>query len=167
MDLPVRGRAEHAQNLLNKLEAISPQAAARIDEQKALGLDDGLGIYLTFESEPNFSLKYESMDLAKSGIELCIVKALEDNRTQATVFVPDGKLDLFLKKIAAYRDKNTIPRREGGATRPKNQDFVESISDIKLAVLEAPPARHQSPCTFARLCRTLRLDGRRTVSRLR
>ena len=137
MDLPVRGRAEHAQNLLNKLEAISPQAAARIDEQKALGLDDGLGIYLTFESEPNFSLKYESMDLAKSGIELCIVKALEDNRTQATVFVPDGKLDLFLKKIAAYRDKNTIPRREGGATRPKNQDFVESISDIKLAVLEA------------------------------
>jgi hypothetical protein len=137
IDLPPRGRAEHAQNLLAKLEAISPQATARIDEQKAIGLDDGLGLYLTFESEPNFPLKYESMDLAKSGIELCVVKALEDNRMQATVFVPDGKLDLFLKKIEAYRDENTVPRRDGGATRPKNQDFVESISDIKLAALEA------------------------------
>lgn len=77
------------------------------------------------------------MDLAKSGIELCIVKTLADNRMQATVFVPDGKLDLFLKKIAAYRDENTAPRRERGATRPKNEDFVASISDIKLAALEA------------------------------
>lgn len=137
MDLPARGRAEHAQSLLGKLEAISPQATARIGEQKALGLDDGLGIYLAFESEPNFPLKYESMDLAKSGIELCVVKTLADNRMQATVFVPDGKLDLFLKKIAAYRDENTVARREGGATRPKNEDLVASISDIKLAALEA------------------------------
>jgi hypothetical protein len=135
--LPPRGRADHAQSLLGKLEAISPQATARVDEQRALGLDDGLGIYLAFESEPNFPLKYESMDLAKSGIELCAVKTLADNRMQATVFVPDGKLDLFLKKIAAYRDENTVPRREGGATRPKNEDFVASISDIKLAALEA------------------------------
>ena len=190
MDLPVRGRAElYAQSLLGKLEAISPQATARVDEQKALGLDDGLGIYLAFESEPNFPLKYESMDLAKSGIELCIVKTLADNRMQATVFVPDGKLDIFLKKIAAYRDENTVPRREGGATRPKNQDLVESISDIKIAALEAlwteeelpfpdrdavialgglasTSARYQSPCAPARLRRTLRLDSRRAISRI-
>ena len=137
MGLPARGRAEHARSLLDKLEAISPQATARVDAQKALGLDEGLGIYLTFESEPNFALKYESMDLAKSGIELCIVKTLADNRMQATVFVPDGKLDLFLKRIAAYRDENTVPRREGGESRPKNEDLVASISDIKLAALEA------------------------------
>src|SRR3984893_1372655 len=137
MNLPARSRAAHAQNLLSKLQALSPQAAARADEQRALGLDDGLGIYLAFESEPNFPLKFESLDIAKSGVELCIVKTLADNGTQATVFVPDGKLDLFLRKISAYRDENTVPRREGGPTRPKNQDFVESISDIKLAALEA------------------------------
>jgi hypothetical protein len=137
MNLPPRERAEHAQGLLSKIEALSPEAAARIEEQKAVGLDDGLGIYLTFESTPHFPLKYESMDLAQSGVELCTVKTLADNRMQATVFVPDGKLDLFLKKIEAYRDENTTPRREGGPTRPKNQDMVESISDIKLAALEA------------------------------
>src|SRR5438270_4856050 len=31
-----------------KLEALSPLAAARAEEQRALGLDDGLGIYLAF-----------------------------------------------------------------------------------------------------------------------
>jgi len=119
------------------LEALSPVTAARVEEQKAIGLDEGLGIYLTFESEPHFPLKFESLDLTKSGVELCIVKTLPDNRMQATVFVPDGKLDLFLKKISTYRDENTTPRHEGGPTRPKNQDFIESISDIKLAALEA------------------------------
>lgn len=137
MNLPVRTRADHAENLLSKLETLSPQATARAEAQRALGLDDGLGIYLTFDSEPNFPLKFESLDLTRSGIELCLVKTLADNRTQATVFVPDGKLDLFLNRISAYRDENTRPGREGGPTHPKNQDLVESISDIRLAALEA------------------------------
>jgi len=137
LNLPQRSRAAHAQSLIAKLEALVPAATSRADEQKAFGFGDGLGIYLAFESEPHFPLKFESLDLARSGVELCSVKTLPDNRTQATVFVPDGKLGLFLKKILAYRDENTPPRHEGGSSRPKNQDLVESISDIKLAALEA------------------------------
>jgi hypothetical protein len=135
--LPLRGRAAHAENLLAKLEGLSPEARARSEAQRANGLEDGFGIYLTFESEPNFPLKFESLDLASSDIELCAVKTLANNQTQATVFVPDGKLEVFLKKISSYRDENTRPRHEGGPTRPKNQDLVESISDIRLAALEA------------------------------
>jgi len=137
LQLPPRGRAAHAQNLITKLEALAPQATAEAAAQRAQGLDAGLGIYLTFESEPNFPLKFESLDLVNSGIELCMVKTLADNRTQATVFVPDGKLEVFLDKVSAYRDENTRPRHEGGKSRPKNQDLVESISDIRLAALEA------------------------------
>src|ERR1700730_1591257 len=137
LQLPPRGRAAHAQNLIAKLEDLAPQATAEAAAQRAQGLDAGLGIYLTFESEPNFPLKFESLDLANSGVELCMVKTLADNRTQATVFVPDGKLEVFLNKVFAYRDENTKPRREGGSSRPKNQDLVESISDIRLAALEA------------------------------
>src|ERR1700730_9719302 len=114
MNLPARGRAEHAQILISKLEALSPRAAARTGEQRALGLDDGLGIYLAFESDPNFDVKFESLDLVQSGIELCNVKTLSDNTMQATVFVPDGKLELFLKKVTAYRDDDTTPRQERG-----------------------------------------------------
>jgi hypothetical protein len=137
ISLPVRDRADHANNLIAKLEALAPEAAQRVETQKVSGLDQGFGIYLTFQSEPDFSLKFESLDLTRSGIELCSVKTNPDHTMQAAVFVPDGKLDLFLNRIVAYRDENTTPRQEGGPTRPKNQDLVESISDIKIAALEA------------------------------
>lgn len=136
MALPARDRAAHAQQLIAKLETVAATAKERADEQRAHGIDDGLGIYLTFDSA-HFKLKFESLDVSASGIELCTVKTSADNRTQATVFVPDGKLKLFLSKVAAYRDEQTTPRRENGPTRPKNQDLVESIADIQLAALEA------------------------------
>jgi Subtilase family len=135
--LPLRGRAQHAQNLLSKMETLGETARERADEQKAFGLDDGYGIYLIFQSEPNFELKFESLDVRRSGIELCNLKTTDDNRAQATVYVPDGKLQVFLNKIVAYRDEMTKPRRENGPTRPQNQDFVESISNIQMAALEA------------------------------
>jgi len=145
LNLPQRDRRAHAQALIAKLEEIAPTAVARTEEQKAFGIYDGNGIYLAFESEPNFPLKFESLDLTASGIDLCAVKTLPDNTTQATVFVPDGKLGLFLKRVTAYRDENTKPRHEGGPSRPKNQDLVESISDIKLAALEALWAEETLP----------------------
>jgi uncharacterized protein (DUF2147 family) len=82
------GRARTA--LATKLEAIEGTSKERTEEQKAFGLDEGFGIYLTFQSEPNFELKFESLDVSKSGIELCNLKQTADNRTQATVYVPDA-----------------------------------------------------------------------------
>jgi len=119
------------------METAEQSAAERAEEQRSFGLDDGIGIYLTFQSEPNFEMKFESLDLTRSGIELCTVKTTPDNRTQATVFVPDGKLNIFLRKVVAYRDEMTKPRKEGGPTHPKNQELVEGIADIQLAALEA------------------------------
>jgi hypothetical protein len=150
ISLPVRGRAEHAQDLIAKLEDLRPQATARAEEQKALGLDDGLGIYLRFQSEPNFPLKFESLDLTKSGIELCNVRTLADNSTQATVFVPDGKLELFLKKITAYRDEDTAPRHERGVARPKNQDLGSRL--IKATTRGRLQGRQRRD-SFGRACR--------------
>lgn len=137
MNLPSRNRAQHAADLLTKIQAAKPIADQRVGEQRAFGLDAGFGIYLEFESEPNFPLKFESLDLTPSGIELCAVKTTPQNRTQATVFVPEGKLDLFLRRITDYRDNDTTPRTDVGLSRPKNQDLVESITDIKIAALEA------------------------------
>ena len=135
--LPQRGRAEHAELLLSRLHDAEPVAGERVAEQKAEGVDEGNGIYLVFESAPGFELKFESLDVAKSGIELCAVRRLTNNQTQATVFVPDGKLGYFLKKIASYRDSDTKPAKKTGLTRPKNEDLVASISNIQLAALEA------------------------------
>jgi subtilase family protein len=122
--------------LLAKIRNVEPVAAQRVADQKAEGVDGGHGIYLQFESAPGFDLKFESLDFAPSGIELCAVRSLPNNLTQATVFVPDGKLAFFLKRITAYRDEDTKPN-EDGETRPKNEDLVASISNIRIAALEA------------------------------
>lgn len=137
INVPPRDRAQHAEHLIEQVRVASEASDGRVEAQKAFGFDEGLGIYLTFESEPNFDLKFESLDVTRSGIELCTVRTTQDNRTQAVVFVPDGKLDLFLRKIRAYRDRMTTPKEEGAPTRPLNQDLVEGISSISLAALEA------------------------------
>lgn len=135
--LPPRERTQHANALAAQVTEIASVAIEAVEAQREAGVANGNGIYVTFESEPMFELKFESLDVSRSGIELCTVKRLPDARTQATVFVPDGKLGYFLRKIEAYRDEQTKPRKEGAASRPKNQDLVESISNIQQAALEA------------------------------
>jgi hypothetical protein len=128
LSLQARDRAQHAAHLLEQLEDIQEQSQERVAAQKAEGIDAGNGIYLQFQGEPGFDLKFESLNFGPSGIELCAVRRGANQRVQATVFVPDGKLAYFLKRITDYRDSD-------GA--PKNRELVESIADVQVAVLEA------------------------------
>ena len=130
INTPHRDRQSHTQRLLNQVEQIQQQESELIQKQKAFGLDVSNGIYLAFESEQGFELKFQSLDFQPSGIELCTVKEV-DNQIIATVFVPEGKLTHFLKKITQYKEENTANNN------PKNKDLVESINAIKLAALEA------------------------------
>lgn len=137
LNVPQRGRAEHADHLLRQLRETEPVAAERFQQQRAAGIDEGNGIYLVFQSTPDFDLKFESLDFARSGIELLVVRKVGENQTEATVFVPEGKLTYFLNKITKYRNEDTTPRTVGGHTRPKNEDLVASIANIQLAALQA------------------------------
>jgi len=132
--LPERLRIQHAESLIQQLEAVLSTESDIIHEQEAFGLDSGNGIYLSFESEPGFQLKFESLEYQRSGIELCTVKEVEQ-KTVATVFVPEGKLERFLNKIIRYRDEDTSSRSPDKPAHPKEQALVESISAIKLAAL--------------------------------
>ncbi|MGZ8186351.1 MAG: S8 family serine peptidase, partial [Methylobacter sp.] len=85
---------------------------------------------MAFESEQDFELKFNSLEFQPSGIELCTVKKV-DRKTIATVFIPEGKLTYFLKKISQYQEENTLKNN------PKHKELVESISAIKLAALDA------------------------------
>src|ERR1700694_650281 len=67
---PPRTRAAHAQALIGKGEEIAPSAQERLVAQREEGVTEGNGIYVTFESEPMFELKFESLDVTRSGIEL-------------------------------------------------------------------------------------------------
>ena len=131
-----RNRGPHASRLEQQLNQAKEASDAAIAAQKEAGIEDGFGITLQFEGAPNFDLKFESLNMSRSGVELLGVRTLPNGQVQATVFVPDGKLALFLKRVTAYRDEETKPNKDG-QTRPKNEDLVASISDVHVAALEA------------------------------
>lgn len=128
--LPKRQRQVHGKKLLRQFENIRSESESLIADQKAYGIDAGNGIYIQFESEPAFDLKFESLEARASGIELVAVQRTE-NKTYATVFVPEGKLHVLTNKISDYIKKL---RPKG---KFKNKELVESISEINRAALEA------------------------------
>jgi hypothetical protein len=132
--LPPRNRALHAGALIGALN----QAAGQVDLPQFIG--NGFYVVndltLTFESEPDFPLAFESLDLPRSGIDLLAVSQDAQGRTLATVRVPQDKVPLLLRKLEAYRDND--PAQALAAGQPKKQDnrkLVESISQIRRATL--------------------------------
>jgi hypothetical protein len=90
---------------------------------------------LEFQSEPGFHLAIKSLERLQSGIRLLTVRQEEVNtseRTLATVFVPHNRRAYFLRKIQTYATE--IDRR---SNKPKNATLVDSISDIRRAVVES------------------------------
>jgi hypothetical protein len=125
-NLPARERGAHAARLRTALG--TAQAARRqFPVQVGNGFYQSPGLMLTFESEPDFPLAFESLELTRSGIQLLSVATDADNRTIATVLVPDDKIARFVKIIEAYQ-RAAVGKRD-------NKKLVESISNIKLATL--------------------------------
>lgn len=128
---PARGRAAHANGLLAALD----QARRTLDDlhqqRSAAGVAEDRGLYLEFESDPDFELVLKSLDRRREGIELVVVRE-RGNVMLATVFVAEGKLQNLERLITAYRDEDDA--RWG---RPKNQRLVESVSNLRQAVLES------------------------------
>ena len=99
--VPERDRKGHGAALLNQLTALKAEAEnARLAQEDA-GFEEGIGIQVEFESFPDIELAFESLSRERSGIELLNDRHL-GNRTYATVFVPDGKLDHFERLIHDY-----------------------------------------------------------------
>jgi hypothetical protein len=127
---PIRDRATHAAHIIGSLQRAQAQRE-RFPQKIGAGFYQSPGLTLTFESEPDFPLAFESLDLRKSNIHLLSVTTDQNNRTVATVHVPDDKVSVLLGKLEAYRDFDPQnPRRK------QNRKLAESISNIKLATLQ-------------------------------
>jgi len=133
--LPSRSRADHGKRLIRQIQSaereIKDQAEQVPKEARPRGFP------LDFCSDPGFKLKLESLDFRPSGIELLNSRVDKDNVMHATVFVPEGKVGIFVRKFESYIDENKGPtNKRTGERKPQNKDLVESISDVLLAVLE-------------------------------
>jgi hypothetical protein len=127
---PPRDRATHAARLLDSFQQAQAQRE-NFPQNIGSGFYESPGLTLTFESDPEFPLAFESLDLQKSKIQLLSVKTDAENRTIATVHVPDDKVPVLLRKLETYRDFN--PEAPQGR---ENRKLAESIANIKLATLQ-------------------------------
>lgn len=129
---PARERRPHAAHLLAEIQ--QAQNDARIAAE-----DTGhvvRNICLEVISDADYQLKLESLEDVRLGIQLRSVKRL-DNRIHATIYVPEGKLAAFVRKIERYRNEDTTPRTPTGTPRPKNEDLVAGMGDIRFPVLRS------------------------------
>ena len=129
--VPERDRARHAGTLQRQVEAVRRDADAARDAQQAAGLDD-LGLRVEFESFPDIALAFESLARERFGIELLNVRQ-DGNRTLATVFVPDGRLDHFERLISDYLEE----KRDRIGRARDNRRLVDAIQQIRAASLRA------------------------------
>ena len=83
-------RAQHAASLKQKLEQAEEASDEAVEAQKARGIDGGHGIAVEFVGAANFEMKFDSLDVTRSGIELLNVRP----RPDGSVYQPstDGKL---------------------------------------------------------------------------
>ncbi len=139
-------RQAHGTGLAAAARAAEQEGAVRRGALDVTPVSEGL--YLTFQSWPGFELDLQSFEplTGKARPELMAVQLVEidDKPTQiATVLVPEGGLTRFLEKFEEYATQDT-PKGS-----PKHASFVERISTLRLATIEAlwtdPPELFPEP----------------------
>ncbi len=121
----------HAKYIERKLT----ECYERSEQQKqAAAIKYKNGTYLEFSSAPNYDMATKSLENKKHGIRLLNIKSDDKSNTlKATVYIPDSEQAFFLKKINDYADAEKI----SDTGKPKNNDLISSIDDIKIAIVES------------------------------
>lgn len=134
--LPSRDRIAHATWLTQQFN----EAWSKLDEQRqrrgALTMPSRDGCYLEIIGQAGYELVANSLEdrkLKKTlGARLISVCKNDLDETHAIVYMPSGQEHKFLKKISDYSNET----KETIKGNPLNQALIESIEDIKLAILD-------------------------------
>ena len=130
--IPERNREQHGKALQNQIQELKSHAVIATKAQQDAGLEVGLGLQVEFESFPDIELAFESLARDRQGIEISNVRQV-GNRTHATVFVPDGKLDHFEGLVRDY-----LEEKRDSIGRPRdNQRLIDAIQEIRRASLRS------------------------------
>ena len=130
-DIRRRNIKSHSDRLYARLAA-AWQAAEQ--QKQAVAVTTKHGHYLEFTGFRGQPLATKSLEDMRAGVRLLSVRTVgkgESEINHATVYIPEGKEGHFLKKIEQYVEKETP------AGNPRNQKLVDSINDIRLAMVES------------------------------
>lgn len=144
INIPKRNRQKHGNFLKKKFKELWKQSKKENADRLAVALPVKTGHYIEFRSKIGFDLVTKSLENLQGGIRLLNIREEENKKIDrknnnkaikkvaiATIYIPGGKTSFFLKKVEDYLKKETKTRK------PKNQKLIDSIEDIRLAVLDS------------------------------
>jgi hypothetical protein len=123
---PPRDSAKHGHELADQFREVQNKAIAEHGKEPAT--EDLHIVPVTFASASDHELKLERLENKPKGIRILNVREVS-GRQVATVAIPKGKIDHFVKRFEEYATETT---KTGN---PKNNDLAASIAEVKLAVL--------------------------------
>lgn len=132
MVVQAKNRQQHASALRAQLAQIASAQQQRVAAQKEADVQSAIGIQVEFKSEQGVAMTAASLARDHRGIELMNVRRQGD-RTLATVFVPQGKLNHFERLITEYVECKTD--RNGKAR--DHQTLVDAISELRVATFDS------------------------------
>ena len=120
--IPSRDRRVHARKLQSDVSRAINDANSLAERTGHIIHD----ICLEIIGEDHYDLKIESLQdfRLKPPIEVLSVKRIDD-KEHATIYVPEGKLKNFVKKIESYKGES------------KNENLVAPVSTIRFPVLRS------------------------------
>ena len=130
--VPEQDRCSHGTALLGQIVALKPVLETARRTQEDVGFKGGFGLQVEFGSFPDIALAFESLSRENQGIELFNVRH-DEQRTYATVFVPEGKLRHFENLIRDYLDEKLDCRGRAH----DHKALVNTIQQIRAASLRA------------------------------
>lgn len=129
--VPPQNRAAHAQQLRANLLSVAQAFSVIRSQQQSAGWENGFGLTVKFSSFPDVQLAIDSLEQKSAGIELLNVREV-GQELHASVWIPDGKLALFERKIAEY----IAEKKNKNNQAIDNQKLIDAIRDIRTAVIE-------------------------------
>jgi hypothetical protein len=129
--VPARDRTSHTAELREQVKTIKKEMAAAIalQEEKKSKLDRGL--IVEFESFEGIEKAFEGSSFGRN-IELLNTR-YENKKTYATVFIPNGSLQYFEKKINVYYEE---PKRLNDKAKD-HQRLIDTIASFRKATVKA------------------------------
>jgi hypothetical protein len=132
--VPLRNRQQQASTLSSEYSRAIQQHTARVAARPE-PITDELGIYVELVGFENIPLPFDSID--NRDFYLCKLTKHDDIES-ALVFIPESRRNTFQRKINEYLDDSKVKfNRNLNENVPRNHNFIDSISNVKLANLHS------------------------------
>ncbi|EQA64617.1 S8 family peptidase [Leptospira alexanderi] len=131
--VPNRIRSKHGKKLRGELSSIQNEADELSKKREEIGLQKQRGITVEIEGVPGYELRKISLDNSIFQLLSVHTKKINGKILEiAVVFIPDGSLSKFIKKIDEYLKLNN---KKSGL--PNNNNLIASIETIRKAALDS------------------------------